>query len=585
MTFTDIVNEVADRLNIRTTAGTARIGKTVNRYNRQITASIGLQPSRRTVSVVEAMTQGAATVTFDGLEKITRVVDDSTGEYHVLQEVTWDEIRDVESNTDTDGPTKYAIERMASDFVTIRTDWTAQDTRNLKADGYSITGTLSGTDEPPFAESFHYLLIEGALIDEYKKLGQLDMSKDSRVMFERGLSDLRMFIAKSGYLKTRQGERRGQTRLVGGGAGSGDSSPGALSYTQTGVVIFDTLFQIADADAAVIQYLNADKLDGQHGAYYLDRANHTGSLGAATGLTVTATDRLLGRDTAGVGAVEELTVGGGVEFSGSGGIRRSALTGDVTAAAGSNATTIANSAVTYAKMQDVSAASKLLGRGTAGSNAVREITLGSNLSMSGDTLNASSAGAAGSDTQVMFNDGGSLGGDAGLVYNKTTNQLTVDLLNLLGGQIAFPSTPNPSSNANTLDEYEEGNWTPVLGGAGGTSGQSYSTQIGRYIKIGKLVFCSFRATLSNEGTITGALQLQGLPFTTDTTGSFTTSFAISWESMATNYVNLTGHIEPNTTYCTIRGYSAAAASSGGLDVTSTNNTSQMLGSFCYVASA
>lgn len=51
--------------------------------------------------------------------------------------------------------------------------------------------------------------------------------------------------------------------------------------------------------------------------------------------TSMATDRLLGRDTAGTGVAEELTVGGGVEFTGSGGIQRSALSGDVTAAAGS----------------------------------------------------------------------------------------------------------------------------------------------------------------------------------------------------------------------------------------------------------
>jgi hypothetical protein len=63
-----------------------------------------------------------------------------------------------------------------------------------------------------------------------------------------------------------------------------------------------------------------------------------------------ATDRLIGRDTAASGDPEELTVGGGVEFSGSGGIQRSALTGDVTASAGSNATTIANGVVSFAKM-------------------------------------------------------------------------------------------------------------------------------------------------------------------------------------------------------------------------------------------
>lgn len=63
------------------------------------------------------------------------------------------------------------------------------------------------------------------------------------------------------------------------------------------------------------------------------------------GLVNITTDRLLGRDTAGSGAAEELTVGGGLEFTGAGGIQRSALTGDVTAPAGSNATTIASGAI------------------------------------------------------------------------------------------------------------------------------------------------------------------------------------------------------------------------------------------------
>lgn len=86
-----------------------------------------------------------------------------------------------------------------------------------------------------------------------------------------------------------------------------------------------------------------------------------------------ATDRLLGRDTASSGDPEELTVSGGLEFTGSTGIQRSALTGDVTASAGSNSTTIANDAVTYAKMQDVSATNKILGRSTAGAGNVEEI--------------------------------------------------------------------------------------------------------------------------------------------------------------------------------------------------------------------
>lgn len=81
-------------------------------------------------------------------------------------------------------------------------------------------------------------------------------------------------------------------------------------------------------------------LGGQNSAYHLNRANHTGTQAPST-ITFASTDRLLGRDTASAGPGEELTVGGGVEFTGSGGIQRSALTGDITAPAGSNTTAIA----------------------------------------------------------------------------------------------------------------------------------------------------------------------------------------------------------------------------------------------------
>lgn len=43
---------------------------------------------------------------------------------------------------------------------------------------------------------------------------------------------------------------------------------------------------------------------------------------------------------------------------------------------------------------------------------------------------ATAGSAAGSDTQVQFNDGGSFGGDAGFVYNKTTNTVTLDVIQL-----------------------------------------------------------------------------------------------------------------------------------------------------------
>ena len=68
---------------------------------------------------------------------------------------------------------------------------------------------------------------------------------------------------------------------------------------------------------------------------------------------VSAASRLLGRGSAsGSGDVQEITVGGGIEFTSSTGIQTTALTGDVTKTAGGTSTTIANNAVTTAKVAD-----------------------------------------------------------------------------------------------------------------------------------------------------------------------------------------------------------------------------------------
>ena len=68
-----------------------------------------------------------------------------------------------------------------------------------------------------------------------------------------------------------------------------------------------------------------------------------------------ATDSLIGRDTAGTGDPENITLNATLSMTGAGALQRAALTGDVTASAGSNATTIANNAVTTAKMVQLGA--------------------------------------------------------------------------------------------------------------------------------------------------------------------------------------------------------------------------------------
>jgi hypothetical protein len=78
--------------------------------------------------------------------------------------------------------------------------------------------------------------------------------------------------------------------------------------------------------------------------------------------------------------------------------------------------------------------------------------------------------------------------------------------------IAFPATQSASSNANTLDDYEEGDWTPTLFGGTTAGTTTYSAQVGKYTKIGRQVSltCNVNATAL---TGTGNLILGGMPFT------------------------------------------------------------------------
>lgn len=101
------------------------------------------------------------------------------------------------------------------------------------------------------------------------------------------------------------------------------------------------------------------------------------------------------------------------------------------------------------------------------------------------------------------------------------------------GRIFFPATQNPSTNANCLDDYEEGSWTPALQFGGAAVGMTYSGQLGWYIKIGKLVIASCRFTLSAKGSSTGNAQIAGLPFTSGTTIGRWAAFAASWFNLVT----------------------------------------------------
>lgn len=90
-----------------------------------------------------------------------------------------------------------------------------------------------------------------------------------------------------------------------------------------------------------------------------------------------ATDRLLGRDTAATGDPEEISLDATLEFTGSASIRRAALTGDVTAAAGSNATAIGADKVLDTMLRN-SAAVSVIGRSANSGGDPADIAAGAN---------------------------------------------------------------------------------------------------------------------------------------------------------------------------------------------------------------
>ena len=83
-----------------------------------------------------------------------------------------------------------------------------------------------------------------------------------------------------------------------------------------------------------------------------------------------------------------------------------------------------------------------------------------------------------------------------------------------GAGITFPATQSASSNANTLDDYEEGTWTPAISLNSGTA-TTYTTLSGAYTKIGRMVVATGNIIPSNGtfGSTNGYVRMTGLPFT------------------------------------------------------------------------
>ena len=136
-----------------------------------------------------------------------------------------------------------------------------------------------------------------------------------------------------------------------------------------------------------------------------------------------------------------------------------------------------------------------------------------------------------------------------------------------GTGITFPATQSASSDANTLDDYEEGTFTPTFGSSNGTIVLTYASQTGTYTKIGNI--CKYVIYIAASGGVTagpqdGILQIRGLPFTSKNfSGTFQDSVTIglveSLSSYGTSTNTLSGLIVDNNTLMQFYNHTNATA--------------------------
>jgi hypothetical protein len=129
------------------------------------------------------------------------------------------------------------------------------------------------------------------------------------------------------------------------------------------------------------------------------------------------------------------------------------------------------------------------------------------------------AGATSGSTTIQATDGATqtitLPNNTGTVL--TTNGSGIASVN----GIQFPATQSASADANCLDDYEEGTWTPTVTGGSTAGTYTYDIRAGNYIKIGKIVVASFTlTTITASSAGTGGLTVTGWPFTAGGTSSY-----------------------------------------------------------------
>tara|TARA_R100000008_G_C3573707_1_gene163854 strand:- start:552 stop:1520 length:969 start_codon:yes stop_codon:yes gene_type:complete len=181
-----------------------------------------------------------------------------------------------------------------------------------------------------------------------------------------------------------------------------------------------------------------------------------------------------------------------------------------------------------------------------------------------DTFKLVNDPASGYDTLVLQSDHDVKIGGGDLLFGTA------------GKGVVLGVTSN--TDGNTLDDYEEGTWTPSISFNSGTTGIAYTTQSGHYTKVGNLVTCIFEIQLSNKGSSSGYMRIHGLPFAVVRRGAFNLGYYDTFNSSVTEPL-----IGLATSSTDIIPYQTGDSNSSDLTEAHFNNATRFFGTITYMA--
>lgn len=159
-------------------------------------------------------------------------------------------------------------------------------------------------------------------------------------------------------------------------------------------------------------------------------------------------------------------------------------------------------------------------------------------------------------------------GSGNLLVGTTTTTPNGGDLQVSKG-LTFPAVQVPCSNTNTLDDYREGTWVPVIDSATPGTGRATTIHYASFTKVGNLITFTAFVVLSTLGTGgSGNLVINGLPYTSIAGNTALAHWAITvpyFHNVRTALIYLGGTVQPGSTQILFRGWGAATTTVPTLD--------------------